>query len=447
MTGRPIEGLGDRRPPVDDQWLTVAVAHPEAADVEPLDRPGTSIGVSIRASEHVDSPEAEGLIADREGPASSEGRSQLHVAVDAVAERPALAEVEDVAGDARRASPQFVEPAIGAIDVGLFGPEFFSDAHVRLSPDRAHARARFTCGADYGLYADPAALSIPVASRSKHGPVRPVAAVTVVDTVATTQRRRPAHAKPKGKASAAKSTAKSTAARGRAKGPAKRPSHTKASKRTRSYSPAALLGRPATELAGFACVAVGVLAALGIWFDLTGPTGRVARTGASGAFGWVGYLVPAILCGAGAALLQERSLRRPGPVIAGYGLMLTSMTGLLHLLDKSGGAVGSGIGRPLITVLAPWGAGVVFMTVLVLACLVVTDISVPAAIAGIKAAGAWVARLVGSVAHSLGTVTAVDGEAERRGRRRTSGPPAAAHHAAHGRGRSRRHPHRRRRAA
>ena len=49
--GGPVERLGDRGPPVDDDRLAVLVGHGQAADVEALDGLGT-LGVAVDATEH-----------------------------------------------------------------------------------------------------------------------------------------------------------------------------------------------------------------------------------------------------------------------------------------------------------------------------------------------------------------------------------------------------------
>ena len=49
--GRAVEGLGDRRPPVDHHGLAVLVGDGETADVEALDRVGR-LGRPVDAAEH-----------------------------------------------------------------------------------------------------------------------------------------------------------------------------------------------------------------------------------------------------------------------------------------------------------------------------------------------------------------------------------------------------------
>ena len=60
--GGPVERLGHRRPPVDDQRLVVGTRDGEAADVEGLARGRPVAGLG----EAVDAPEVEGLVADVE---------------------------------------------------------------------------------------------------------------------------------------------------------------------------------------------------------------------------------------------------------------------------------------------------------------------------------------------------------------------------------------------
>ena len=50
--GGPVEGLGDRRPPVDDDRLLVLVGHGEAADVEGVAAASPLSAVAVDAPEH-----------------------------------------------------------------------------------------------------------------------------------------------------------------------------------------------------------------------------------------------------------------------------------------------------------------------------------------------------------------------------------------------------------
>jgi S-DNA-T family DNA segregation ATPase FtsK/SpoIIIE len=138
------------------------------------------------------------------------------------------------------------------------------------------------------------------------------------------------------------------------------------------------LGRQADDVWGLVLVVLGVLAALGIYADLTGPVGRVVRDATDTAFGWGRLLVPLALCGVGGVLVQGRIRgAEPARMVIGFTLLALSATGLAHLSgDGRGGWVGQAVAGPLASLLAGWGATIVLLTLLVLAALVLTRTSV-----------------------------------------------------------------------
>jgi S-DNA-T family DNA segregation ATPase FtsK/SpoIIIE len=171
---------------------------------------------------------------------------------------------------------------------------------------------------------------------------------------------------------------------------------------------ATYLGRQADDVWGLILLVVGVLAALGIYADLTGPVGRMLRDGAATVFGWGRLLVPVVLCGIGAVLVRGR-LRNaePGRAAIGFGFLVVAATGLLHLARngaeeqrEAGGWVGAGIAGPLTSLLATWGAAIVLVTLLVIAVLVLTSTSVRAALDllthGVRAGVRWLGSLSSS---------------------------------------------------
>ena len=74
--GGPVEGLGDRRPPVDDDRLLALVGHGEAADVEDLPHVAVAGGP-------VDAPEAEAGVAELELAQPGDDRVPDDVALEA----------------------------------------------------------------------------------------------------------------------------------------------------------------------------------------------------------------------------------------------------------------------------------------------------------------------------------------------------------------------------
>ena len=153
------------------------------------------------------------------------------------------------------------------------------------------------------------------------------------------------------------------------------------------------LGRQSDDVWGLVLITLGLVSALGIYADLTGPAGRVLREAAADAFGVGRLLVPVALCGVGGVLVRGRPWgEEPARVAIGFGFVCIAAAGLLHLLHGSpewgaplnelrgaGGVIGAGVAEPLRTLLAGWGAGLVLVSLLGLGLLVITKTSVRAA--------------------------------------------------------------------
>ena len=153
------------------------------------------------------------------------------------------------------------------------------------------------------------------------------------------------------------------------------------------------LGRQSDDVWGLVLITLGLVSALGIYADLTGPAGRALREAAGDAFGIGRLLLPVALCGVGGVLVRGRPWgEEPARVAIGFGFVCVAAAGLLHLLHGSpewgsplaelrgaGGVVGAGIGEPLRTLLAGWGAGLVLASLMGLGLLVITKTSVRAA--------------------------------------------------------------------
>ncbi len=151
---------------------------------------------------------------------------------------------------------------------------------------------------------------------------------------------------------------------------------------------AEVLGRQADDVWGVIFLALAILAASAIYLDLAGPAGQAAREGTGDILGWGRLLVPPMLALVGATLVGGRLRQEPGRIAVGCGFLMVGLTGLLHLawgpahwqassqrLDRlagAGGLFGAAIGTPLRALLAPWGAGIVLLTVLSLALLILT---------------------------------------------------------------------------
>jgi S-DNA-T family DNA segregation ATPase FtsK/SpoIIIE len=163
-----------------------------------------------------------------------------------------------------------------------------------------------------------------------------------------------------------------------------------------------VLGRQTDDVKGMVLVVLGILAALGIYSDLAGPAGRGLETAAADVLGWGRVLVPPSLLLVGVMLIrnrhrQETRTTRQADVAGhesariglGCALLVVSTCGILdvaraprhpradrggtlHVLRAAGGLLGAGVGLPLRTALAGWGAGLVLVALLIVAVLVIT---------------------------------------------------------------------------
>ncbi|MFP5319663.1 MAG: DNA translocase FtsK 4TM domain-containing protein [Acidimicrobiia bacterium] len=221
--------------------------------------------------------------------------------------------------------------------------------------------------------------------------------------------RSPSKAKPKAAASAAKR--KAAPAKPRAKAAAPAPRKPAGRKPGRKAGGGTAHAGHLQDLAGLALCALGLLAALAVFWDLAGPAGRALRDGAATAFGVGRFAVPFVILGAGALVLWRRPLCEPGRLGAGLAVLVVTVCGLLHLVRRgpawgatraevaeAGGAVGLFAADPLRSVLSPWGAGLVLATVLAGAALVVARTTARTALgqAGDVLRASW--RMVAEVA-------------------------------------------------
>jgi S-DNA-T family DNA segregation ATPase FtsK/SpoIIIE len=157
-------------------------------------------------------------------------------------------------------------------------------------------------------------------------------------------------------------------------------------------------------------VVAGLLAALGIYADLTGPAGRAVQDATATALGWGRLIVPVALAGTGAALVQGRARHEPGRVAIGFAFLIVAVTGLLDLargkpVRDAGGWFGAVAGEPLRAVLATGGAAVVLGTVLLMAVLILTRTGVREASGHLSDGVRHAGRAARRAALALGTLT------------------------------------------
>ncbi len=148
------------------------------------------------------------------------------------------------------------------------------------------------------------------------------------------------------------------------------------------------LGRQSDDVWGLLLLALGVVAALGIYADLTGPVGHFIRDLAGLLFGWGRLALPLAIAGVGFALLQGRPRQEPARVVIGTTFLVLSAAGLLHLsngtpkwtdpaddLRQAGGLVGAAIGEPLRGLLAVPGAALILSVVGLVGLLILLKMS------------------------------------------------------------------------
>ncbi|MCP5025974.1 MAG: DNA translocase FtsK [Actinomycetia bacterium] len=149
------------------------------------------------------------------------------------------------------------------------------------------------------------------------------------------------------------------------------------------------------ELAGIALVVTGLVAALSIYANLTGPLGGLLAKGIAALVGLLRFFVPPLLLAGGLKLIRGVDEDEPpgdGRVGVGSTLVILAVSGGLHVtligsevgppldvISDAGGLLGAFIGSPLRSLLAIWGALLVLITVGLVGGIVLTGASVRSA--------------------------------------------------------------------
>ncbi len=146
---------------------------------------------------------------------------------------------------------------------------------------------------------------------------------------------------------------------------------------------------------GVALIALGLLAALGVYGNLAGPLGHGLADVFGAVFGSLRIMAAPVLVVAGALLLrgprspEASSGQLTARLALGTVLVFAAIDGLLFVthgrpafdapLDDiiaAGGYLGALIGTPLVAILAPWGAGLVMVAIAVVGLVIATGVSV-----------------------------------------------------------------------
>lgn len=181
-------------------------------------------------------------------------------------------------------------------------------------------------------------------------------------------------------------------------------------------------GRQA-DVWGVLLIALGLLTALGLFFDLAGPVGEALRVTFGALLGVARVFAPLVMIGSGVALIMGSSgppggrpeaksaADRLAKLAIGSALVFLALTGLLHLgrgrpswgdpaddFIDAGGLLGYLVGRPLDYLLSLWGAVLVLLAVALIGMLVTTGVPLLEGMRSLR-------RLITGMGRSFGRAT------------------------------------------
>ena len=160
------------------------------------------------------------------------------------------------------------------------------------------------------------------------------------------------------------------------------------------------LGSHGSDVAGLLCIALGIVAGMGIYAAAAGPIGRSLDTSIGMVVGWGRLLVPVALVALGIVLVRgatddEGEIVEDAPrsyLWVGGLMVAVGGCGLLHLLYgrpgldapteelvDAGGLLGVAAAGPLAAGIAPWGAGLILAALVLAGLVVLTRVPVRAA--------------------------------------------------------------------
>lgn len=154
------------------------------------------------------------------------------------------------------------------------------------------------------------------------------------------------------------------------------------------------LGRQSDDVWGLILFLAGLLGALSIYFNAMGVAGNALHDATGLAFGYAEYFLPLVFCGIGAAMMRDLEENDAGRIAFGLVLMFVAFSGFAHLfggrpefsaaaadIRSGGGYLGIAIAGSLYSLLGPYGATIVFVTLLLMSILVLARLTVRSAIA------------------------------------------------------------------
>ncbi|MFT3943148.1 MAG: DNA translocase FtsK 4TM domain-containing protein [Ancrocorticia sp.] len=136
----------------------------------------------------------------------------------------------------------------------------------------------------------------------------------------------------------------------------------------------------------FGFIALAIIVALREWFGLSGILGDIIHHMVAGAVGLLAIVVPVLLIVVAIQVFRTSPRVTNKRLYVGLGLIVTAVTGMLHLfispvspmtdfagIEAAGGLLGWIIGATLRTLLSPYGAYPVLVIVLLFAILYMTN--------------------------------------------------------------------------
>ena len=207
---------------------------------------------------------------------------------------------------------------------------------------------------------------------------------------------------------------KSAARRPRSGSAARRPTARKRSTRKRPNAAASIarwglvqVSSAPVEAWGLLILGFGAVAAFGIYNQGAGPVGASLDFLFSLFVGKAAIALPLVALALGVMVLWPRLREHAGRVLAGLGVCVITLAGLLHLfrnnrpvtaplerLQRIGGVFGALVARPLSNVVGMWVTGFVLVLLFGVGLLIITRTPVSKVVDWMKAAGSSVAEFV-----------------------------------------------------
>jgi S-DNA-T family DNA segregation ATPase FtsK/SpoIIIE len=150
------------------------------------------------------------------------------------------------------------------------------------------------------------------------------------------------------------------------------------------------------EFAAIGLIVLGILVGLAVYARLAGPVGEGANTGLGAVLGLGRFALAPILVAMGVALLRGDEAPSRVRLAAGWGGIVLSLLGILHVLrgprsytgideiERAGGWVGAAFGETLRALIGPVGAVLVSIAVAVGSALLLTTLGLKAILLALR---------------------------------------------------------------